>query len=324
MEVGRPDLWASRTRPAVSMPSTPRYVTMSCLRLAVSGHGGRRGLHELAREESDESQEGEIEALRWPGHSAGRARVAVVFTGEHDEVDAIVSIMPKYGGVDAQDWPRCCCACTPVGRVPRLRCGYRRVSEGTEAGIMSAQFTIHGRYAYGLMACERGPTSRAHQPVSTRRLASTSFAAVEVWPMLEDLADVEIPDSSWHGGVRASGAVASTSTRRHRPFGWSPADRVGAASQEERSQLQNRGRAMARLTAMLATQREQDRQAELDRIAGKQAQSDGPRRCAATCCSRTRWSGSATNYETGNVQAVLDGEVQPFMEPSSAGAAQLR
>ena len=277
-------------------------------------------LHELAREEGDESQEPEIDAaasaLR---EKLDRLELRSLFTGEHDEADAICRINAKDGGVDAQDWAE---------MLMRMyqRWGERRgfgftvedVSEGTEAGILSAEFTITGRYAYGLMSAERGTHRLVRiSPFDGNARRQTSFAAVEVWPVM-DAAEVDLSESDIRMEVfRASGAggqhVNKTSSAVrliHEPTG------LVASSQEERSQLQNREKAMNRLRAMVAAKAEEERELELQRIAGgKQAQ--------------VGWGSQIRNYvlqpyqmvkdlrtevETSNVAAVLDGDLDAFME----------
>ncbi len=277
-------------------------------------------LHELAREEGDESYEAEIES----GALSLAARLSLLelrslFTGEHDGADAICRINAKDGGVDAQDWAE---------MLLRMysRWAERRgfavtvddVSEGTEAGILSAEFTIRGRYAYGLMSAERGTHRLVRiSPFDGNARRQTSFAAVEVWPVI-DAAEVELNDADIRMEVfRASGAggqhVNKTSSAVrliHEPTG------LIASSQEERSQLQNREKAMGRLRAMVAAQAEEERELELQRIAGgKQAQ--------------VGWGSQIRNYvlqpyqmvkdlrsgvESGNVAAVLDGDIDQFME----------
>ena len=256
-------------------------------------------LHELAREEGDESQEPEIEttadALRG---KLDRLELRSLFTGEHDEADAICRINAKDGGVDAQDWAE-------ILLRMYQRWGERRgfgvtvedVSEGTEAGILSAEFTITGRYAYGLMSAERGTHRLVRiSPFDGNARRQTSFAAVEVWPVI-DAAEVELNDSDIRMEVfRASGAggqhVNKTSSAVrliHEPTG------LVASSQEERSQLQNREKAMNRLRAMVAAKVEEERELELQRIAGgKQAQ--------------VGWGSQIRNYVAA---AVPDGEGPP-------------
>jgi peptide chain release factor 2 len=277
-------------------------------------------LHDLAREEGDESQEPEIEsAVVGLQAKLDRLELRSLFTGEHDEADAICRINAKDGGVDAQDWAE---------MLLRMyqRWGERRgfgvtvedISEGTEAGILSAEFTITGRYAYGLMSAERGTHRLVRiSPFDGNARRQTSFAAVEVWPVM-DAAEIDLNESDIRMEVfRASGAggqhVNKTSSAVrliHEPTG------LVASSQEERSQLQNREKAMNRLRAMVAAKAEEERELELQRIAGgKQAQ--------------VGWGSQIRNYvlqpyqmvkdlrsgiESGNVTGVLDGDIDEFME----------
>ncbi len=233
-------------------------------------------LHELARDEDDESQEPDIaDAIAAIRTTLDQLELRSLFTGEHDDSDCIVQINAKDGGVDAQDFAEM------LLRMYERWCERRGftislnyVSEGAEAGIMSAEVTITGRYAYGLMTAERGTHRLVRiSPFDNQGRRQTSFAAVQVWPLLDDV-DVEIDESDIRMEVfRASGAggqhinkTSSAVRLIHEPTG------LVASSQEERSQLQNRERAMGRLTSLIAAKAEEDRAAELDAIAGQQAQ----------------------------------------------------
>ena len=276
-------------------------------------------LHELARDEDDESLEPEIEQLVTSiGRELDRLELRSLFTGEHDDADCIVQINAKDGGVDAQDFSEM------LLRMYEKWCERRGftitlngVSEGQEAGIMSAEVTIHGRYAYGLMSAERGTHRLVRiSPFDNQGRRQTSFAAVQVWPLLEDV-DVEIDESDVEMQVfRASGAggqhinkTSSAVRLIHHPTG------LVASSQEERSQLQNRERAMARLSAMIAAKAEEDRQAELDSIAGKQAQVGWGSQIRSYVMQPYQMvKDLRTEAETANVQAVFDGDIDFVME----------
>lgn len=276
-------------------------------------------LHELAREEDDESQEPEIEnSINSVSDTLDSLELRSLFTGEHDDADCIVQINAKDGGVDAQDFSEM------LLRMYEKWCERRGftitlngVSEGQEAGIMSAEVTIQGRYAYGLMSAERGTHRLVRiSPFDNQGRRQTSFAAVQVWPLLEDV-DVEIDESDIEMQVfRASGAggqhinkTSSAVRYIHHPTG------LVASSQEERSQLQNRERAMGRLKSMIAAKAEEDRQAELDAIAGKQAQVGWGSQIRSYVMQPYQMvKDLRTEIETANVSGVFDGDIDPFIE----------
>jgi peptide chain release factor 2 len=240
-----------------------------------------------------------------------------LFTGEHDEADCIVRINAKDGGVDAQDWSEI--LLRMYSRWAERR-GFTlevdELSEGTEAGLLSAEFTLTGRYAYGLMTSERGTHRLVRiSPFDNQGRRQTSFAAVQVWPVMDD-PDVEINESDVRMEVfRASGAggqhVNKTSSAVrliHEPTG------LVASSQEERSQLQNREKAMNRLKAMVAAQIEEERQAELDRIAGRQAQVGWGSQIRSYVLQPYQMvKDLRTEVESSQVETILDGDIDEFM-----------
>ncbi len=166
-------------------------------------------LHQLSREEQDESHEKEIqEGITMLGSRLSTLELRSLFTEEHDEADAIVHINTKDGGVDAQDWSELLLRMyTRWAERRGFILEIDNLSPGTEAGIMSAEFTIKGRYAYGLMRSERG----AHRlvrisPFDNQGRRQTSFSLVQVWPEMDE-PDVEINESDIRMEVfRASGA----------------------------------------------------------------------------------------------------------------------
>jgi len=319
-EVSRPDLWDDQDN---ARRVTAEY---SNLKSDIDGWESLRSqiedlevLHEMAREEDDATQEPEIESgIAAVATSLSTLEMRSLFTGEHDADDAIVQINAKDGGVDAQDW-------TEILLRMYSRWAERRgfsleieeTSEGTEAGLLSAQFTVRGRYAYGLLTSERGMHRLVRiSPFDNQGRRQTSFALVQVWPDMAE-PDVEINDADIRMEVfRASGAggqhVNKTSSAVrliHEPTG------VVASSQEERSQLQNREKAMARLRAMIAARLEEERQAEKDRIAGRPAQVGWGSQIRSYVLQPYQMvKDLRTEVESGNVAAVLDGDIDDFME----------
>lgn len=276
-------------------------------------------LHELAREVNDDSQEDEIETIIGKVSAGlGVLEMRSLFTGEHDSVDAIVQINAKDGGVDAQDWAE-------ILLRMYTRWAERRgfdvevddISAGTEAGIMSVELTIRGRYAYGMMTSERGTHRLVRiSPFDNQGRRHTSFAVVQVWPVM-DAPDIEINEADVRMEVfRASGAggqhVNKTSSAVrliHEPTG------AVSSSQEERSQLQNREKAMGRLKAMIAAKIEEEHEAEKDRIAGKPAQVGWGAQIRSYVLQPYQMVKDVrTEVESGNVAAVLDGDLDLFME----------
>jgi peptide chain release factor 2 len=276
-------------------------------------------LHEMAREVDDESQEPDIEAaITTLDRQLGQLELRSLFTGEHDEDNCIVQINAKDGGVDAQDWSEMLLRMYSRWAERRgFECEVDGISEGTEAGIMSAEFTISGRYAYGLMTGERGTHRLVRiSPFDNQGRRQTSFAAVQVWPVM-DAPDIDINEADVDMQVfRASGAggqhVNKTSSAVrliHKPTG------LVASSQEERSQLQNREKAMNRLKAMLAAKIEEEHEAELDRIAGRQAQVGWGSQIRSYVLQPYQMvKDLRTEVESSQVDAVLDGDVDEFME----------
>ena len=276
-------------------------------------------LHELAREVDDESQEPEIaDLLSKVSQALDQLELRSLFTGEHDDLPCIVQINAKDGGVDAQDFAEM--LLRMYSRWAEQR-GFDLVvnyaSEGVEAGINSAEFTLTGRYAYGLMTSERGTHRLVRiSPFDNQGRRQTSFAAVQVWPEME-APDLEVNESEIRMEVfRASGAggqhinkTSSAVRLIHEPTG------LVATSQEERSQLQNRERALNRLKAMIVAKIEDEHQAELDAIAGKQAQVGWGSQIRSYVMQPYQMvKDLRTEVESGNVSAVFDGDLDQFME----------
>src|SRR5438105_3629345 len=322
-EVARPDLWddAERARGITTEYGRVGDDVRSRAQL------GRRladaeTLYELALEEEDESVAAELEeAVAALGTALDDLELRSLFSGEHDERDAVCEIHAGEGGTDAQDWAQMLLRMY-------LRWGERRgfdveideVTEGQEAGILSATFIVHGRYAYGLLSTERG-VHRLYRisPFDAQSRRQTSYAALDVVPFLEDASnEVEIDEKDLRiDTYRSSGAggqhvnVTDSAVRiTHLPSG------IVVSCQNERSQFQNKAKAMQILAAKLADKQREDHRAELAAISGPQGQVSraGSFIRGYVMAPYQKVKDERTGHETGNVDSVLDGDLDEFME----------
>jgi peptide chain release factor 2 len=241
-----------------------------------------------------------------------------LFSGPYDAGDAIVTINAGAGGTDAQDWAEM------VLRM-EMRWAEKRgfevelleVSPGEEAGIKSASFRVSGENAYGLYGAEKGVHRLVRiSPFDSASRRQTSFAGVEVAPVVEGEGEIEINDDDLQVDTyRASGAggqhVNKTDSAvriTHRPSG------IVVQCQNERSQSSNRATAMAMLRAKLAEREERERQEEIARAKGEaQDVNFGSQIRNYVVHPYTIVKDLRTNYETGDVQRVLDGDLDPFV-----------
>jgi peptide chain release factor 2 len=319
-EVSRPDLWDDQE---YAKKLNSEYVNVKAdvdlFDSLISQLDDTDVLHEMAREVDDASQEGDIAAaIASMNATVDELELRSLFTGEHDETDAIIAINAKDGGVDAQDWAEMLMRMyTRWAEGRGFTVEVDDISEGTEAGILSAEFTIRGRYAYGLMSAERGTHRLVRiSPFDGNARRQTSFAAVDVWPVLEG-ADFELDEKELKIDVyRSSGAggqhVNKTSSAiriTHLPTN------TVVTCQDERSQLQNKNKAMDKMRQILTALDEERKNAELDAIGGKQAQVGwGSQMRSYVLQPYQMVKDLRTNFEVGNVAGVIDGDVQPFME----------
>jgi peptide chain release factor 2 len=277
-------------------------------------------LVELGREEGDDSLEPEVDAgMRALTTRLDELELRALFTGEYDERDAICTVNSGAGGTDAQDW-------TNMLLRMYLRWAEGRgfgveideVSPGTEAGLSSATFTVKGRYAYGLLRAERGVHRLIRiSPFDANARRQTAFASLDVVPALDETEAPEIdPGELRIDTYRSSGAggqhvnVTDSAVRiTHIPTG------VVVSCQNERSQTQNKARAMQILAARLAERQREERQAELDALSGdKRDVAFGSQIRTYTLQPYQLVKDERTRHETGNVQAVLDGALDDFIE----------
>jgi peptide chain release factor 2 len=321
-EASRPDLWddADRARRVTGELSAVTGDIEHYERLAARLDDAET-LHQLAREEDDDQSIGEVvEALSQLERDLRQVELLSMFSDEHDESDALVTIQAGEGGVDAQDWAEMLLRMyTRWAERRGFDVEIDEYTEGSEAGISSAELIVKGRFAYGYLRAERGVHRLVRiSPFNAQGKRQTAFAALQVVPML-DSGDpsVEIDEKDLKTDVfRASGAggqhVNKTSSAvrlTHLPTG------IVVSCQAERSQLQNRERAMAMLTAKLADLERSRREAELDEIRGDQQRVGfGSQIRSYVLQPYQMVKDLRSEHETGNVAAVLDGDLDPFME----------
>jgi peptide chain release factor 2 len=321
-EVSRPDLWEDTD---VGQRVTREYGQMKGDVEEMEGLDARMSdaetLYQLAVEEGDESVAAELQGLVDSlARELDGLELRSLFTGEHDERDAVCEIHAKDGGTDAQDWAEMMLRMYQRWAERRgFEMEVDEVSPGQEAGILSATFIIRGRYACGLLASERGMHRLVRiSPFDSQARRQTSFASMSAVPFLEDLSgEVDIDEKDLRiDTYRSSGAggqhvnVTDSAVRiTHLPSG------IVVSVQNERSQHQNKAKAMQILAAKLADKQREERTASLEAMAGPKAQIGwGAQIRSYVLAPYQLVKDLRTDYETGNVQAVLDGDLDGFME----------
>jgi peptide chain release factor 2 len=321
-ELSRPDLWDNTE---VGQRITREYGQIKgdvdLVNRLEAAIDDAETLYQLAVEERDDSVEAELAGnIATVGHELDSLELRSLFTGEHDENDAVVEVHAKDGGTDAQDWAQMLVRMYQHWAERRdFEMEIEDVSEGQEAGILSASFIIRGRYATGLLTSERGVHRLVRiSPFDAQARRQTSFALVSVVPFFEDLSgEVDIDEKDLRiDTYRSSGAggqhvnVTDSAVRiTHLPTG------IVVSVQNERSQHQNKAKAMQILASKLAEQQREAREAELAALAGsKPLVGWGAQIRSYVLAPYQQVKDLRTDYETGNVQAVLDGDLDQFME----------
>ena len=274
---------------------------------------------ELAEEEDDESMAGEIrDAFAALKEDLEALRLQTLLTGEYDNCNCILTLHAGAGGTEAQDWTQMLYRmytrfCERMGfQVRELDC-----LDGDEAGIKSVSFEVTGDYAYGYMKCERGVHRLVRiSPFDSNARRHTSFASLDVAPVIEDDSEIEIRNedlridtyrASGKGGQhvnRTDSAVRIT----HLPTG------IVVQCQNERSQLQNKEMCFIWLRARLAELREQQRQEQMGDIKGELKKIEwGSQIRSYVFQPYTMVKDHRTGYEMGDIDAVMDGKLDGFV-----------
>ena len=277
-------------------------------------------LLDLADEADDAATRREVggELLEIERNLGGLERESLFFD-EYDDHSAILAVHAGAGGVDAQDWAEM------LARMYQrylsdagLNVIVEDVTEGEEAGVKSVTMTVRGDHAYGLLEGERGVHRLVRiSPFDSNARRQTSFAGVDVVPELSDAEALEInPDDLRIDTYRSQGAggqhVNKTDSAvriTHLPSG------LVVAVQNERSQLQNKARAMAILKARLHEQARVQRLADINEIRGEQGEAAWGRQIRSYVMQPYQMvKDLRTEVEVGNIQGVLDGDLDPFID----------
>jgi peptide chain release factor 2 len=280
-------------------------------------------LQELAATEEDDSLREEIAAeFAKAQRTMDELEVELLLGGAYDDRDAFLSIKAGMGGTDAQDW-----AAMMLRMYTRWaeNHGYKVAlideSEGDEAGIKSATLELRGTHAYGYAKAEAGVHRLIRlSPFNSGNTRQTSFALVEVLPEVDDAPEVTIrPDdlridvfrSGGHGGQ----GVNTTDSAVRITYKAGTPEQIVVVCQNERSQIQNRETAMRVLRGRLLERELQRQREERARLKGEHRQADfGSQMRTYYLHPYTLVKDHRSEHETSNVQAVLDGDLDPFME----------
>jgi len=288
-------------------------------------------LYELMEEEDGASLRPEIEdAVAELDRRFRTIELRALFAGEYDHGDAVAEIHASAGGTDAQDWAEMLLRMyTRWAERRGFEIEVEEATPGQEAGLLSATFLVRGRYAYGLLAAERGTHRLVRMsPFDAQHRRQTSFASLDVVPLLEDGADqIEIDEKDLRiDTYRSSGAggqhVNKTDSAvriTHIPTG------IVVSCQNQRSQHQNKAKALEVLGAKLAERQRAEHQATLDELSGDRNDSGwGNQIRSYVLAPYQQVKDLRTNEETGNVEAVLDGDLDAFIEAELRRNAERR
>ncbi len=276
-------------------------------------------LVELAQEEADADSMREAETELHKLHKAvEQLEVRTLLSGEYDAREALVTIRSGAGGVDAADFAEMLLRMyTRWAERNKYPVEVFDTSYAEEAGLKSATFAVHAPYAYGTLSVEAGTHRLVRiSPFDNQGRRQTSFAAVEVVPVLEQTDDIEIPDEEIRVDVyRSSGpggqSVNTTDSAvrlTHIPTG------TVVSCQNEKSQLQNKASAMVILKAKLLALKKAEEEAHLKELRGDVAASWGDQMRNYVLHPYQLVKDLRTDFETGNPQAVFDGEIDGFLE----------
>ncbi|MEN8235419.1 MAG: peptide chain release factor 2 [Actinomycetota bacterium] len=319
-QASAPDLWDDQDRALEVTRKLARHErTIGLVGSLESALDDAEVLIELAVEENDASGfDDAIAELRETETTLGRLERETLFFGPYDDSTAIVSVHAGAGGVDAQDW---------ADMLFRMYLRYLERADlsfevdeyqvGEEAGIKSATLTVKGDHAYGIFESERGVHRLVRiSPFDSNARRHTAFAGVDVIPEV-DVKEVDISAEDLRiDTYRASGAggqhvnkTDSAVRLTHIPTG------IVVSCQAERSQIQNRAKAMQILAARLAERARLEQQQKVDAIRGDQTEAGWGRQIRSYVLQPYQMvKDLRTGHEIGNIQGVLDGDLDALID----------
>jgi peptide chain release factor 2 len=319
-QVAAPDLWdnvESATR------VTGRLSALQGELDRVSALGGRIDdlaiMVEMAQEEGDADAMADADAeLKRLHKSVEALEVRTLLNGEYDAREALISIRAGAGGVDAADFAETLMRMyTRWAEQHNYPVEVYETSYAEEAGLKSATFAIHAPYAYGTLSVEAGTHRLVRiSPFDNQGRRQTSFAAVEVVPVLEQTDEIDVPDEEVRVDVYRSGGPGGQSVNTtdsavrltHIPTG------TVVSCQNEKSQLQNKASAMVVLKAKLLALKKAEEKAHLDEMRGDVQASWGDQMRNYVLNPYQIVKDLRTGYEQGNPSAVFDGDLDGFLE----------
>lgn len=273
----------------------------------------------LSLEPDDEMAKELLKGSKIAESKIEKLEIKTLLSGKYDKNNVIITIHPGAGGTEAQDWAEMLYRMYTRWAVAN---GYETKEldylDGEEAGLKSVTFSVIGEYAYGYLKGELGVHRLVRiSPFDAGGRRHTSFASVEILPEITDDVDIDInPDDIKMDVYRASGAggqhinkTSSAVRLTHIPTG------IVVACQTERSQFQNKDTAMKMLKSKLLNLKEQAQKDTIDELKGVQMEiAWGSQIRSYVFCPYTLVKDHRTNYEVGNVQAVMDGDLNGFID----------
>ncbi|MDU3134338.1 MAG: peptide chain release factor 2 [Winkia neuii] len=322
-QAAAPDLWDDQEE-AQAVTSKLSHAQSELERVQKMEHrlADTQALFELAEESEGEEKEmlqaeaaSDLAAL---GKDLGELEIRTLMSGEYDERSAVVTIRSGAGGVDAADFAQMLLRMY-TRWAERHGYSYKVMdtSYAEEAGIKSATFQVNEPYAYGRLSVEGGTHRLVRiSPFDNQGRRQTSFAAVEVIPLIESTDHIEIPDSDLKIDVfRSSGpggqSVNTTDSAvrmTHLPTG------IVVSMQDEKSQIQNRASALRVLQSRLLALRQEEEKAKRDELKGDVKASWGDQMRSYVLQPFQMVKDLRTNFESGNPSAVFDGDLDGFID----------